>query len=435
MDEQARLVPLVGVWFRHGSSPPPTYANAFEGLFAGSLDSKPLSQSRPRLSEHHRMPGPPTCGRCPATAAMFFHSVVVFLKGEHMRRVCSRRGFTLIELLVVIAIIAILIGLLVPAVQKVREAAARIQCSNNLHQIAIAAHNYHDTNKVFPMGMDRANGGPIAYLLPYLEADNIFKNFTIQPAGTESVAWWNAALGNRPATGSAWPSAPPPPKQQWGAQPTIKTLICPSMAGPEFSGISTVLLCSPQFFGWSPANGYSVGAPLYGYSAFGVSPGFTFSGSPGNQALGRCSYLASAGYPYFSANCGCYPGQDSDRYKGVFQYGTTTRMTDISDGTSNTLFFGEYSSAVLPSPSLGAPLDGHVTGSWSTGHIYTYWPIDDTAGNGPNAVWYKFGSRHTNQCLFAFADGSVKGLSNSIDYTTYVQIGGMQDGVVPSTNY
>jgi prepilin-type N-terminal cleavage/methylation domain-containing protein/prepilin-type processing-associated H-X9-DG protein len=355
-----------------------------------------------------------------------------------MRLVRSRQGFTLIELLVVIAIIAILIGLLVPAVQKVREAAARIQCSNNLHQIAIAAHDYHTAFNVLPMGMDRADGGPIAYLLPYLEGDNIFKNFTIQPPGTETVSWWNVALGNRPAsTGANPPVVPPPPagKPAWGAQPTMKSLICPSMAGPDFPGISTVLLCSPQFFGWSPANGYNVAAPIYGYSAFGVGPGFVFSASPGCAALGRCSYLACAGYPYFSANCGCYPGPDNDRYKGVFQYGVPTRMNDIKDGTSSTLFFGEYSSAVLPPGSLGAPLDGHVTGSWSTGHIYTYWPIDTTAGNGPNAVWYEFGSRHTNQCLFAFADGSVKGLNNSIDYTTYVQIGGMQDGTVPNTDY
>ena len=93
-----------------------------------------------------------------------------------MVRSRGRPGFTLIELLVVIAIIAVLIGLLVPAVQKVREAANRTQCVNNLHQIAIAAHNYHAANKKFPASLDTAHVGPLVHLLPYLEQDAVYRS-------------------------------------------------------------------------------------------------------------------------------------------------------------------------------------------------------------------------------------------------------------------
>src|SRR5713226_9594661 len=92
-----------------------------------------------------------------------------------LRAAQRRRAFTLIELLVVIAIIAILIGLLVPAVQKVREAAARMQCANNLHQLGIAAHNYQSANNKLPPGCDTTGVGCLVFLLPYFEQDNQFK--------------------------------------------------------------------------------------------------------------------------------------------------------------------------------------------------------------------------------------------------------------------
>lgn len=155
----------------------------------------------------------------------------------------SRSAFTLIELLVVIAIIAILIGLLLPAVQKVREAAARTQCSNNIKQMGLAIHNFEGTYQRMPPlagGWGSAAyphiwGTPFAFILPYIEQDNLFKTMN---SGSDTYAWWGGTMGNNPYS------------------QTIKTYACPADPSVVNGGQSPPT-------GWATTS-YGVNAQVFG---------------------------------------------------------------------------------------------------------------------------------------------------------------------------
>jgi prepilin-type N-terminal cleavage/methylation domain-containing protein/prepilin-type processing-associated H-X9-DG protein len=335
-----------------------------------------------------------------------FRSVIFPSESREMRKILVRSAFTLIELLVVIAIIAILIGLLLPAVQKVREAAARMSCSNNLKQLALAAHSYESAMQVLPEGHPRPPiiAGPITMILPYMEQENLFRNYDMTSGG--SANWW--AGGNRPPSTSTLPPPPAPaPRVLWGGQGEVKTLQCPAAPPPE--AYKTVWMLS------------NYGTP--GVDYFGTFSGHVFSAAPGSVVLGRSNYAAVGGDWRLGLG-----------YRGAFYFNTPMRVANIMDGSSNTLMFGEVNPGDSPFPTDPLIGGGPSTIAWGATSLPTAFGVSmDRAG------WGVYGSRHTNLIQFAFCDGSVRALTNPLrfngsDFGLFAAMAGTADGVVLATN-
>jgi prepilin-type N-terminal cleavage/methylation domain-containing protein len=302
-------------------------------------------------------------------------------------RSCGRKGFTLVELLVVIAIIGVLVALLLPAVQAAREAARRSQCSNNLKQVALAGHNFHDVNNRFTAGMLAAQPlapydqttdqgiGTIAGLLPYVEQtatrDLILRK--IEPEVREPI-WWNEA------------------STQNASRMKTKVFVCPS-TDPYMHRANNTL------------------AVLYPYQ---LSTNIDYTGilipdSLGGREVGRTNYVGVGGY------LGNIPGWTL--YEGMFFNRSKTRFPDVLDGTSNTLMFGE----AIGGRNVGDRIYGFT---WmGVGYLAT----GSGLSGGQVTSFGSFSSEHPGVVQFALADGSVRPVAVTVDFTQYVYATAMHD--------
>ncbi len=322
---------------------------------------------------------------------------------------CRRSAFTLIELLVVIAIIAVLIALLLPAVQQAREAARRSTCQNNLKQLGLALHNYHDTNKQLPTfnseslttgnwGVER--GTPTVGLLPYLDQGPLYNSINFSAQGT---------MGAQIIQGREL------------RQNVIPALLCPSDD------------INPLDSGWSQSN--------YGHS-MGAQPMSSNPNPPNPAGATACpnlfypppSTLTPDPFPqrrWATADTG--NSADKNVLSGMFsRLGWSAKFSDVRDGLTNTIMMGEV-----------RPLCMDHRGGWA--HFNALWiattpPINyptcpEDAGvatvpcTGQNS-WNTsqgFKSSHSGGAQVVMGDGSVHFLSENIDYLMYQYLGDRRD--------
>lgn len=345
---------------------------------------------------------------------------------EAKRQLKPKHGFTLIELLVVIAIIAILIALLLPAVQQAREAARRTQCKNNLKQLGLAVHNYHDVfNQVPPAGVGEVLNGSgwsrqaswVVRILPQIEQTTAYQQLDFTDSTFDGVdASWAA------------------PNRAWEVMSRVRipAFSCPSSTLPQTRAFPT-----------SPST-QQLGAPAeisVQISDYAANSGVAFQGGT-NATLDSTAFFDWGGY---LAHNGVIP-QILRRGFGR-PTGTAVKFASVLDGTSNTIMFGEQSAMHRNGDDYRS--SNARGGMWSCGtssslssnnnYVVTSFPINHAgeewwakAGFFGGSVSFNntaFRSQHTGGAQFTLTDGSVRFVSENINFGTYTALMHRSDGI------